>query len=144
MGVALVNQDGRFIKANPAFCQYLEYSEAELTTKRLTDITIPEDVPFHREMTSRVLTREIEGYDMPARYISKFQKVIRILSRATGLEIRGECSLFLIQISLFDDAPGAVVPAGKPSRASVFLKYHWTLITFILGAVCALLAALMS
>lgn len=81
IGVALVREDGAFVAANPAFCKLTEYTEAELRTKKTQDITHPDDVAYDQMMAGELLLGNIGGYDMPKRYLTKFGRVINIMSR---------------------------------------------------------------
>lgn len=42
-GMVTLSPEGKFLHANPAFCQFLNYSEAELLNFNVEDITHPED-----------------------------------------------------------------------------------------------------
>jgi PAS domain S-box-containing protein len=44
VGIAVVSSDGRFINVNPRFCSIVGYSQNELSTMHLADITAPEDL----------------------------------------------------------------------------------------------------
>lgn len=43
-GIAMLAPDGRFLQANPAFCNFLGYSENELKQMKITDVTHPDDI----------------------------------------------------------------------------------------------------
>jgi diguanylate cyclase (GGDEF)-like protein/PAS domain S-box-containing protein len=43
-GIAMLAPDGRFLQANPAFCNFLGYSEDELLQLKITDVTHPDDI----------------------------------------------------------------------------------------------------
>lgn len=43
-GIAMLAPDGRFLQANPAFCQFLGYTLEELKQRKITDVTHPDDV----------------------------------------------------------------------------------------------------
>ncbi|MBN2645449.1 MAG: EAL domain-containing protein [Desulfuromonadaceae bacterium] len=43
-GIAMLAPDGRFLQANPAFCNFLGYSEQELKQLKITDVTHPDDI----------------------------------------------------------------------------------------------------
>src|SRR5580704_5972113 len=73
-GLALVNPDGTFLRANPSFCRIVEYSEAELRKRRFQDITDPSDVQADEEMAKMVATGEYPGYEMTKSYITKTKR----------------------------------------------------------------------
>lgn len=85
IGVALVSRDGTFLAANPAFCKMTEYTEAELKTKKYQDITHPDDVSYDQLMASELVLGKIEGYDMPKRYLTKFGRVVNMMSRVAAV-----------------------------------------------------------
>lgn len=43
-GIAMLAPDGQFLQANPAFCNFLGYSEDELLQLKITDVTHPDDI----------------------------------------------------------------------------------------------------
>ena len=48
VGVAQLAPDGTFLRANPALCAVLGYSEVELRARRLAEVTLAEDQPAGR------------------------------------------------------------------------------------------------
>jgi PAS domain S-box-containing protein len=42
-GMVVLNPDGRILQANPAFCRFIGYSEAQLLRMSIADVTHPED-----------------------------------------------------------------------------------------------------
>ncbi len=78
IGLAEIDSTGKFMKANPAFCDLVGYNEAELQDRSWQDITHPDDVDGGKEMTQRVLNKEVPGYTMEKRYITKRGNVIWI------------------------------------------------------------------
>ena len=45
VGMLMGDLQGRFLRVNPAYCQMLGYSEAELLGRSLQDVLLPEDMP---------------------------------------------------------------------------------------------------
>lgn len=70
-GMVLVAPDFRFIKANIAFCRMLGYNENELTEKTFQDVTHSEDRAVGYELSQRVLSGEIEMFNLEKRYLHK-------------------------------------------------------------------------
>src|SRR5260370_7577972 len=56
---------------NPAFCQLVGYTDAELRNLSLLDITHAEDVPAVREALGRMVAGEEEGTRLEKRYTRK-------------------------------------------------------------------------
>ena len=70
VGLALVDNEGRFTDANPALCGYLEYTIAELQSRTFQSVTHPDDVAADVHMARSVAEKRAEGYDMVKRYIT--------------------------------------------------------------------------
>ncbi|WP_138494855.1 PAS domain S-box protein [Paenibacillus pinistramenti] len=89
-GMALLTDRGLFLRANPAFCQLLGYSEAELQHKSFTHITHPDDVPDSLSPFMLILQGKEEIYRTEKRYIHKngqtiwASSVISLLIRPEG------------------------------------------------------------
>jgi diguanylate cyclase (GGDEF)-like protein/PAS domain S-box-containing protein len=70
-GMAFAGLDGHITTVNPAFCQLVGYSDAELRNLSLLDITHAEDVPAVQEALHRMLAGEDEGTRLEKRYTRK-------------------------------------------------------------------------
>ncbi len=55
LGMALVDLNQNFLRANPAYCRLLGYSEEELTQRTTWDITLPEDIERGNEISNALL-----------------------------------------------------------------------------------------
>jgi PAS domain S-box-containing protein len=77
-GMAFVDTEGRFIKANRALCEMLRYSEDELLNLRFADVTHPDDVAVDLEQLQRLVSREISSYHRIKRYVRKDGSMIWI------------------------------------------------------------------
>lgn len=71
IGIVFAEPDGRFVKANQALCEMLDYSEEELCERDFLSITHPEDLTTNRVLAVRALTGEIPGYRLEKRYLRK-------------------------------------------------------------------------
>ena len=71
VGIAQIGLDGAWLLVNNRFCQMLGYSEAELCTKALEDITHPDYIEESRAGRRRLLAGEISSHTMEKRYIRK-------------------------------------------------------------------------
>ncbi|MFZ5817898.1 MAG: diguanylate cyclase domain-containing protein [Bacillota bacterium] len=76
IGMALVDAGGRILEVNPALCQMLGYSAAELTRMDLMAVTHPEDVAADLAQLHRVFEGRMDGYRMEKRYIHKDGRII--------------------------------------------------------------------
>jgi PAS domain S-box-containing protein len=75
-GMGLVRPDGRPLRINEAMCRMLGYSEAELLTKLVTEVTHPEDRPECLDHIRRLLAGEIQSYEIEKRYLHKLGHVV--------------------------------------------------------------------
>jgi PAS domain S-box-containing protein len=71
IGVALLGTDHRMTKTNPAFCQMLGYSEAELAAMTPIDMTHPDDREYCTGLLQRLDRGEIPVCRMEKRYRKK-------------------------------------------------------------------------
>ena len=76
IGMVLVALDFRRLKVNSAFCQMLGYSEAEMLSRDLMDITHADDVEWDLLQRRRALAGEIETYQGEKRYIHKSGRIV--------------------------------------------------------------------
>src|SRR5438132_1013536 len=70
-GMAFTGLDGRITTVNPAFCDLVGYSDVELRTLALLDITHPDDAAALREAMHSMLAGEEEGRRIEKRYTRK-------------------------------------------------------------------------
>jgi diguanylate cyclase (GGDEF)-like protein/PAS domain S-box-containing protein len=76
LGIALVSPDGRFLRANPELCKYLDYTEAELQSRDFQSITHPDDLNADLALVERTLSGAINTYRIEKRYIRQDTRVI--------------------------------------------------------------------
>lgn len=79
IGMALVGLDGGWLKVNRSLCEIVGYSEEELLTKTLQDITHPEDVEHDLEHVQEILEGNQEGYRIEKRFYHKSGKLLWVL-----------------------------------------------------------------
>ncbi|HZK74598.1 MAG TPA: PAS domain S-box protein [Clostridia bacterium] len=63
--------DGRIFSVNPAFCEWLGYSENELRGLSIQDITHPDDVDATQEAWRRMMAGEAPGFRFERRFIRR-------------------------------------------------------------------------
>jgi len=71
IGVSITDNKGRYEIFNKWWCDYLGYSEKEISIKTFIDITYHEDIDISREYFQRVLSGEIDKYRLEKRFIRK-------------------------------------------------------------------------
>lgn len=69
IGMALVGLDERFMQVNKRLCSMLGYSEDELVSKTVTDITYHEDCDTERAQKERVIVEDLQGFQIEKRYV---------------------------------------------------------------------------
>ena len=69
VGMGIVAPDGNFLQVNMALCEMLGYTEDELTTRRLSDITHPLDLYSDVHQFQQVLDGSLSHYHIEKRYI---------------------------------------------------------------------------
>src|SRR5690242_16023458 len=69
VGIAQIGLDGNWLLVNNRFCQMLGYSEDELRSKTLQEITHPGDIAESLSGRHRLLAGEISSHTMDKRYI---------------------------------------------------------------------------
>jgi PAS domain S-box-containing protein len=91
---------GRFLRANAAMCKFVGYSEAELLSRSVYDITYPEDLKLDRELCRRLDTGESD-FDVEKRYVRKDGKTV--WARTTVNVIRDESGRPLRHMAVIQD-----------------------------------------
>lgn len=103
-GLAIVQKDGTFVRANSTFCRIVEYTEAELKRLRFQDITDPSDLRADEEMAEMTAGGIYPGYQMSKNYITKTKRIQPVLLRVTGLWVNGQFIYFIAEIAPLDAA----------------------------------------
>ena len=76
IGMALVSNEGKWIKVNQSLCNILGYSNAELTEKTFQEVTHPDDLNEDLTFLKQMIKGEINSYQMEKRYLHKNGTVI--------------------------------------------------------------------
>ncbi len=76
IAMAITSLDNKLMKVNPAFCQMLGFTEAELTNCRWADITHPDDVAANLAGLQQIIRGEKNSFRMEKRYIGKDGNII--------------------------------------------------------------------
>lgn len=71
VGIVMTSRDGRFIRANPAFCQMLGYSQEELSRMTFLDVTDPEHRGADVENVRQLWQGKIPQYRTEKPYLTK-------------------------------------------------------------------------
>jgi PAS domain S-box-containing protein len=96
IGMALVGLDGKLLRVNRSLCHFLGYSDEELTNLTFQDITYTDDLDANLMVMQKLLTGEINSYQLEKRYIHKAGHLVwALLSVSLIRDDQGE-ALFLI------------------------------------------------
>ena len=99
IGMALVDPQGQFLKANRALCRLVGYTEAELLARTFQDITFPDDLELDLGFVQRLLRGEASDYQIEKRYIHRHRHLVWVLlSVSIVREEDGRPRLFVSQI----------------------------------------------
>jgi len=94
-GMAITDMDGWLLSVNGAMCRTLGYEQSELIGRSIAAITHPEDRELEREWVERVVSGELDHYQVEKRFLRK----------------DGEAVSALLAVAIVRDG------AGKPHRA---------------------------
>lgn len=101
VGIVLVDQEGRFIQANPKFQQMLGYTTDELSRITFREITHPDDYPIDRELFQAVLAGQRDSYQIEKRYIPKDGRIL--WGKKTASLVRSEDDQPLLLLGVVED-----------------------------------------
>jgi len=76
IGVALVDRAGYVLTANKADCQFLGYSQQELTGMHFTEFTYAEDLDLDSSLYDELVKGVRENYSVDKRYLRKDGKIV--------------------------------------------------------------------
>lgn len=118
IGMAIIAPDGHWLKVNHAACEMLGYTEEELLSRSLLDITHPEDTHSTLNLLQQSVAGELEQYRVEARYFRKTGETIWLSSSITRIQDASGNPLHLIaQLENITDA--------KSSQELIqHLEYH--------------------
>ena len=71
VGIVHIAPDGQWLRINQRFCEIVGYSEEELKSLSVLDITHPDDVATSRQNLELLLEGKVGSYSLEKRYIRK-------------------------------------------------------------------------
>ena len=99
IGIGLVAPNGRWIKANAAFCSILGYSEQDLLNLNITDIIHPDDLQRSLELLQQISVGKINSFQKEKRYLHKLGHVIWVhVSVSKVCDTEGRPLYFIIHV----------------------------------------------
>jgi len=135
VGMVIVSMEGRFLSANPTFCNYLGYTEPELLERTVESITHPDDFPA---FSARLRQAVAEGHGfqwVQKRCLHKSGRIVHTESSTSLIRSReGDRQFFVGQIlditsrKKAEEALSAVtrklVDAQEQERARIGRELH--------------------
>lgn len=104
IGMALVALDGKFLRVNPALCQFLGYTQAELIQIKFQSITHPDDLDTDLKFRCQVLNNEIQNCHLEKRYFHKNGQIVWVLLNVSLVrDEQGRPLYFVSQIQDISD-----------------------------------------
>lgn len=71
IGKALIASNGKWVKVNKALCKLSGYTEQELLSTTLHDVTYPEDLEIDRPLIEELKSGDLESYNITKRFLKK-------------------------------------------------------------------------
>lgn len=100
VGIVSLDLDGRITSANAAFCRMLRCSVAELTSKRVDEITHPSDREQTREVTGAVMASNRSAFAVKTRLLRSDAVVVHSeMHLALAVDSDGRPVQFIAQIA---------------------------------------------
>ncbi len=96
IGMALVAPDGEWLMVNKALCDLIGYSEEELLKMSFQKITHPDDIREDLQYVEKMLSGELETYQMEKRYLHKDGSTIYVLLSVSLVKDQASSALFFI------------------------------------------------
>lgn len=76
VGIALIDEDGKFVDVNSSLCEMLGYDKKELVELSVKDVSHPEDLDKDMEKMDKLKDSKVDHYQMEKRYYRKDGSVI--------------------------------------------------------------------
>jgi PAS domain S-box-containing protein len=96
VGTVLVNASRQIIQANAAFCEMLGYGEAELTERRIDDITHPDDLVLSMSQVQDLIDGQPAIYNLEKRYLHHQGQTVWGLLSVALIRDRDDTPLYFI------------------------------------------------
>ncbi|NQY16066.1 diguanylate cyclase [Alteromonas sp.] len=101
VGLAHIGIDGTFIRVNKKLCDFLDYSDQELTKLTFQDLTAPDHLDEDLDQLERLLEGQIDNYSIEKRYIRRDGK--RVWAKLTVSLVRDDSNNPDYFISVVED-----------------------------------------
>lgn len=143
IGLAVLDESGKFLRANPVFCKITGYNESELQERTFQQITHPDDLKADVKQANQVSHGDREEYGMLKRYITKTGKIVWIALKVNRMDHEdGSFKLFVAQVSDSVIGPAPETHQVTVSKGNFFSSFKsvWGVVAIIVSAVAVLIA----
>ena len=101
-GMALISPESRFLRTNPAYCQFVGYTEVELREMTILDVTLPaERETTRRRWRGRRNSRQNEQIHLEKRFLRKDGRIV--WGRISSTFLYDKQGTFLYAASIIQD-----------------------------------------
>lgn len=105
IGMAIIDPDGRWLKVNSVLCEMLGYSEEELLSRTMQDLTHPDDVHNSLNLLQQSVSGELDQFRSEVRYFHKNGNTLWIASSASRVaDAAGNALHLVMQMENITDA----------------------------------------
>jgi diguanylate cyclase (GGDEF)-like protein/PAS domain S-box-containing protein len=122
-GMALISPKGRYLRANPVLCRMLGYTEEQLTSLALTDITHPEDAAIATDLWNDLLSGEAGSEPAELRYLRSDGQVVWAILTLTL--VQDESGLPVQAIAVIEDITRRKQAQAEFERAKKLYQAVW-------------------
>ena len=98
LGIAHISPDGRCLRVNRKLCEIVGYSEPEMLSLTLQDITHPDDLEADFAQRERVRSGTLASYSMEKRCIRKDGSVVWVNVTVAGVRDGGKLEHFIFLV----------------------------------------------
>lgn len=99
IGMALLNENGQWLKVNKKLCNIIGYTEAELLQLTFQDITYPTDLEADLILLEELIAGKRDGYTMEKRYFHKNGEIVYVILGVSMVrDQKGKILYFISQI----------------------------------------------
>lgn len=99
IGMALLNEQGRWLRVNKRLCEIVGYSEEELKSLTFQDITYPDDLQSDLDLLSEIIAGKRNHYQLEKRYFHKNGHIVYIILGVSMVKNEeGQILYFISQI----------------------------------------------
>jgi PAS domain S-box-containing protein len=98
-GIAITTPDGRYLRANPAQCEILGRTEAEIIGRSFYEHTHPDDRARNADAVARLLAGEQDRFILEKRNIASGERVVHVRTTVSLVRTPGGEPLHLIGVA---------------------------------------------